>query len=58
MISHLLISDTTITILLPPTEFGPGHATSTSLIVKKEGCGVNEFQTFLCVAEGSEKSDF
>ena len=47
MISHLLILDTTITILSPPTEFGPGHATSTSLIVKKEGCIIWGVKTWL-----------
>ena len=40
MISVLLVLDTSIDKISPPIEFGHGQATSTSLVVKKEGCAV------------------
>ena len=37
MISHFISLDTSVGVLSHPNEFERGHATSTSLLVKKEG---------------------
>ena len=41
MISHFGSLDTSAAVLSHQSEFERGHATSTSLLVKKEGCLVS-----------------